>query len=432
MTETTTSPTTRHRRAWPWMLGIFLAGAVLNAITIELLPARGDRGIYILGALPVLLAMAIACALIRSGVKKTLFMIVPALLLLAGIEGMFRIYYHVYAPPRMRAYLSTPAAGDVSAGGIYSPHHYALYTLTPNVHYPDGLQHNGLGLRDHRDLAPDPDAVRIVFIGGSTTYTVGVRDNAKIFTRGLEEKLNAYYKTPLGEKHIEVINAGAGGSTSAENLMRLIFFVSELKPDLIVIQHGLNDVWARGCGEIASDFSNYRKRWSPPPVFDPRFSIAYGLSRRACEHSFFLNFAAIRLGLYKPYLLKDYTTRARRESPDADSLQTNGTGYFERNTRYMIAVAREMGAEVMLATVPVTTRVKKIREQAVPEHNALLERIAQETGCLFYDFAAEMPKDDQHLPDGRHVNQLGSDTKRNLYFNHFVKTGVIERMTGGK
>jgi len=56
-----------------------------------------------------------------------------------------------------------------------------------------------------------------------------------------------------------VVNAGLAGATSAENLSRLIFLVSEVAPDLVVIHHGLSETWTRAYGcPIQSDFSNYR------------------------------------------------------------------------------------------------------------------------------------------------------------------------------
>ena len=42
-----------------------------------------------------------------------------------------------------------------------------------------------------------------------------------------------------------------------------------------------------------------------------------------------------------------------------------------------------------------------------------------------FDFANEMVKDTSYLPDGRHVNQKGSDLKRDLLFSYFTTNGII-------
>jgi len=43
----------------------------------------------------------------------------------------------------------------------------------------------------------------------------------------------------------------------------------------------------------------------------------------------------------------------------------------------------------------------------------------------FYEIAGEMSKDTQYLPDGRHVNQKGSDLKRDLLFSYFTRNEII-------
>ena len=39
-----------------------------------------------------------------------------------------------------------------------------------------------------------------------------------------------------------------------------------------------------------------------------------------------------------------------------------------------------------------------------------------------------MATDDQHMPDGIHVSQAGSDLKRDLYFEHLIESGLVEAL----
>jgi hypothetical protein len=64
----------------------------------------------------------------------------------------------------------------------------------------------------------------------------------------------------------------------------------------------------------------------------------------------------------------------------------------------------------------------------MPQHNRLLARIAREEQVFFYDFHKEMHKDESHLPDGRHVSQTGSDFKRDLFFDYFIKEDIIPQL----
>jgi len=407
------------------LLVILVAGVGLNLFNARMGLASGRGSTYVLGAAPFLLLAGLVWMLKKKGRRHTAFTLIPVAAVLVLCEIGFRMYY-VFAPGPRRALLASPVTRNLGSESIYKPHHYAVYNLNPNVRLAEGTRHNGLGLRDHRELTgPDDQAVRIVFLGGSTTYTIGIRDNTRIFSCGLEEKLNAAYKAVLGDRRIEVINAGMGGATSAENLIRLIFFISQARPDLLVIHHGINDVLPRAQGTIRSDYGNYRTRWTSPGVFASKDSLAACLTRRLCEHSMLLNYALLTLRVYRPRKVSDYTVDGSVDSDDPRAVHTNGPEYFERNTRYMIALAREMGAEVMLATAAITPRAGEDRRVCVPQHNAILAKIAAEKKVRFYDFAAEMPKDAEHMPDGRHVSQVGSDRKRDLFFRHFVREGVI-------
>ncbi len=371
------------------------------------------------------LFLVLSCAVKLVGLKKTAFLLIPFLTVFFLFETGSRVWLSHFASRSMRKAFLTPftAPKDLGTENVYTPHHYTLYNLMPDLKLPDGTRHNHLGMRDHRELKGKNGDIRVVFIGGSTTYTIGIKDNENIFSYRLEKLLNEFYEDLLPDGHIQVINAGMGGATSAENLLRLVFFVSELRPDLVVIQHGLNDVWPRVWGDIQSDFSNYRKRWGLPDYFLEK-PIAYGLLRATVDHSVLLTFVSRKLGLISLSSIGTMITRSDVAISDS-SLDTNSAQYFERNTQYMVAICKSMGAKVLLATEAYTETSGKARTTAMPEHNQILSEIAQEEGVLFYDFHADMTKDSAHMPDGRHVNQAGSDLKADLFHAFLLKENVI-------
>jgi hypothetical protein len=203
-----------------------------------------------------------------------------------------------------------------------------------------------------------------------------------------------------------------------------------VRPDLLVVQEGINDVLPRSVGTIRSDYGNYRKIWGPPSLFDGEESIAYTSVVRLGELTMLGHFVLQRLHLARPWHVSRFSTRS--QDYDGAAVARNDSRYFERNLRYMIAIARAMGADVLLATSPVAERLDWTSEiglaRAVAEHNALNRRVAADEGVAFYDFAALMPTDPEHMPDGMHVSQLGSDLKRDLYFRHLVESGIVERL----
>jgi lysophospholipase L1-like esterase len=375
------------------------------------------------GWIPFALCAPLGWAILRAGVKLTVFALVPLLVLLGFVELGLRFYYAGFAGPEQKALLAPSTLRDRDSASVYAPHHYALYTPDPLVSRPDGLRHNRLGFRDERWLAPDPDAIRIVFLGGSSTYSERIRDNEKIFSHGLEGRLNAHFAARLDGRRV---NAGMGGATSAENLIRLAFFVSEVEPDLLVVQHGVNDVWPRMVGTLQSDYGNYRRRWRAPSVFREH-SMAHAATLWLMRLSMLGSFVANRSGMTEPHHLYAYTNREDQGPPSRKNAERNDARYFERNTRYMIALAREMGARVLLATAPTGGQAGDFHE-LVPEHNALTRAIATEEGVAFFDYAAVMVTDARHMPDGIHVSQAGSDLKRDLYFDYLIESGLAETL----
>jgi len=387
-----------------------------------------------------------------KGWKYTAFILIPYLLFLVLLETGTRIWIiHLAKRSERMLYVDHFKSPEtLGLETVYVPHHYTLYNLRPHYSTSEGTHHNRLGLRDQRDLYSKNQVIRIVFIGGSTTYTIGIKDNSEIFSYGLEQRLNEYYKDALENYRIEVVNAGMGGATSAENLLRLIFFVSQISPDLVVIQHGLNDVWPRTRANLQSDFSNYRKSWSrpqskkirsAPPLFSIDRPMISALTLSLTRKSVFLAFILKRVDYSNP---KKNPYAEEDDHPNVLSigrlvvrkdvekniayLDRNSPEYFERNTRYMVAICRSMGAQILLATEAYSAKAGKTRNLAMPEHNGLLARIAKEEQVIFYDFDKEMLKDKLHMPDGRHVSQVGSDLKRDLFFGYFIKQDIIPQL----
>jgi lysophospholipase L1-like esterase len=392
---------------------------------------------------------AISGLIFLKRMKHIIFLLLPYIVFFIMLEGGTRLWISYVMKPSARLIsidqLKNPA--NLGLETAYVPHYYTLYNLRPNFSTTKGTIHNNIGLRDHRNFPAKKHCIRIVFIGGSTTYTIGIKNNTQIFSYALEQRLNTYYHDKFAGYEIQVINAGMGGATSAENLLRLIFFVSEISPDLVVIQHGLNDIWTRATKvPIKSDFSNYRKGWDrlerKNSLFSKNRPILIALTLTGLQKSMFLVYVFKRLG----YLLPNYnyhdpdqennnntlaigTLVSRSDvKRDVKYLEQNGTKYFARNTRYMIAICRAIGSQVLLVTEPYTKKAGESRNIAMPDHNALLAKIARDENVLFYDFAQEMIKDDAHMPDGRHMSQIGSDLKSDLFFQYFVNDEIIPQL----
>jgi len=97
---------------------------------------------------------------------------------------------------------------------------------------------NSLGFRGpYFKKNKPPDTFRIVAMGGSTT--AGMYENELTYPRLLERMLNRF---STGKRKIEVINAGVWGYTSCQVMKRYKKEILDLKPDLILLMSGWNDI----------------------------------------------------------------------------------------------------------------------------------------------------------------------------------------------
>lgn len=85
--------------------------------------------------------------------------------------------------------------------------------------------------REPLPSTPAPDGVvRIVFAGGSTTYD------------GYPEAVGERLRERFGDGRVEVVNLGIPASNSATSLVLMRRFLPQLRPAIVVVYHGFNDV----------------------------------------------------------------------------------------------------------------------------------------------------------------------------------------------
>ncbi len=311
----------------------------------------------------------------------------------------------------------------------WTPHHYLNYYPSPG--YVHGLtHHNSLGYRDREFTIKKPrGTLRIIAIGGSTTYTIKVRDNNKTFTSLLEQILKKRY----GYDHVEVINAGVGGFSSWESLINLQYRVLNLEPDLVIIYHGVNDVHTRLVPHSAykSDNSGRRRQWGSPRI-------------ALWEHSTLLRIISRKLHLTRQVSLgtfvdaDTYSGAGNRldyqvsEEDQMSMLKKNPPIFFRRNLINMIDTSRRHGSRVLLATFAHSTEIdddgaKSVYEQAYEENNSVVRNVANDLSCPLFDFVKHMSADRKYWADSVHVNEDGAMLKAKLFAQHIHNNGLLPK-----
>ncbi len=168
----------------------------------------------------------------RQKLKFLVFSLTPAIVLFGTIEAVFRVAG--LDAPLVR---TRPLPGE--AGGLLRLDPELFWSLTP-----DSMQRyrgarvriNSLGLRNP-ELAPRADdELRILSLGESTTFGIGVADD-ETYTARLEAQLAAADRA----RPVTALNAGVPAWSSFQSLKYLELRGLALEPDLLLFYHEAND-----------------------------------------------------------------------------------------------------------------------------------------------------------------------------------------------
>ncbi len=336
---------------------------------------------------------------------------------------------------------------DTETDKRYRPHRYLGYALTPNF-AKDKNRHNAHGFRGAEIPVPKPEGeFRIVCVGGSTTYTSDVLDDEYAYPAVLEKVLHN-----TGKTHVRVINAGCGGWTTWESLVNLELRVcGELEPDLVVIYHAINDAHTRLVWppEAYRGDNSARREEVTTTHFSPSL----------WEQSTLLRMAAVDFGWSEPHSYGITERQLMDGHPDTyygdafrsqklagrypsgifervsaeRMFETNRPAFFRRNLRSMVAVARQHGAEAVLATFASSPLFEDKPRVASPEYvaaldemNDVIRELAAELDAPLFDFAAEFPDDKALYTDGRHMSFKGSVQKGRMFAEFVQSQQLIE------
>ena len=271
---------------------------------------------------------------------------------------------------------------------------------------------NALGYRSPERPVDAPKGQRILCAGGSTTFDIGVTDDAATWPWRLETEL-------ANDGHtVEVWNAGFPGWTSLENLLSLAQRDARLRPSLMILYQGINDLqpaahrpydpgYERGHAEIARQ--------------------ALGLELRPLpwsERSLVLERARDLLGgeeddPWDRLVAPQSDTPRLRELPDA-AIET-----FRRNVRSIAGLARVHEIRLLLVSQPLRPTASPdgvgddylagwlpgLEPDAAPAQLERLNRVLEDEAAaletLFWD-AAALPWTDEHFTDPMHFSDAGS------------------------
>jgi len=335
----------------------------------------------------------------------------------------------------------TPFFLPEPAKSLYRPHPYLPIALRPGSDYRDNDTSghiNALGLRGpERTIEKPPGTLRVICVGGSTTFGAGILGDENTYPARLEEHL----ARALPDRRVEVWNAGVPGYTTAEDVIYLGLRLIDFHPDLIVLYEGYNDFKPNRYPGFVSDYSHWRDREVVPRrgLLDHlRFYVKMGsLAARLTS----------RGGEGGDTAAQVIDPRSGDKLRRFDTVGEEGLAAFRRNLETMIAISRKAGAEVALATYahPCTGEnlsahpdlftylpaylpnlTFKGALDAFDRYNEAIRRVAEKEGALLADAARVIPADTSLFVDHVHYNAKGADL-----FAGVVAAAILPVMKSG-
>ena len=296
----------------------------------------------------------------------------------------------------------TTGEGDIPN---FAPHPYLGFALNPHASYGGIRQYNadylirrGEPIRQRAEVD-----LRVLVLGGSTSFGAGVSREQDTWIKVLEGRLRARISP-----RTDVINGGVSGYNIVENMFHYLLLLQKLEPDLVLLITGVNDVDPRLIGELRPDYSNSRMVWNGEALAHIRPSAFLSWSR-----------------LYRLLIwhridageLGHIYTIVQHPYPDVgtwrDQLKRNGSAEYERYLRTFARLLRADGRRVVIVPQPWQAQPGHLGDEyfgiGVREHNTVSARVAAEMGVPFVKEAADAAVfRPQLFWDALHFNEEGS------------------------
>ena len=225
---------------------------------------------------------------------------------------------------------------------LFEEHPQLVGALIKNANHTRGnltYSHNSLGYRsDEFTTEKRTNKTRIVTLGGSTTYGVGVNNN---------ETWPSHLAKELGDDY-EVINLAVPGYSSRENMVQSEMYLSELHPDLAIYYIGLNDLRSINIENLADDYSDFHQ-----PSLYGAFGLCKNENLPALASLKLMTLVGQKLNLIETCPNQQIVVKTREhQGVDAHALSI-----YKSNLEHIISTCKNSGYDVMFVPQPLLEEV---------------------------------------------------------------------------
>jgi lysophospholipase L1-like esterase len=342
------------------------------------------------------------------GLKNFVLTLLVSAATLASLEGVLRV----------RQWWKYGSASTGVHGVINDP---VTGLPIPKPGYKDkNITINSRGFRSPEIELPKPNRrIRLVFLGGSTTYCAEVSRNEKTWPHLVTEHLKRHW--PQAE--FDYVNAGVPGYTTAEMLTTLKRRVEVLQPDIVI------------CYEATNDLSSDSRKLAEERGLRPATGKGEGLSRLA-SYSMLLTIAELNIKI----IARQNAAKSGQKRLTFEPRQLSRP--FEARMQALVREAKQQNRIVALVTFAPKLRREQSPEERLhaavtslfympymsvdglmtgfDEYNRVIRTTASEAGVILIGGENSIPADDAHYNDSVHFKDAGAEAMAERVANGLI------------
>jgi hypothetical protein len=274
-------------------------------------------------------------------------------------------------------------------------------------------------LGDDFNFKKDSNEIRIVTLGGSTTWAMGIDSVTKIgyikdtWPMILENKLKKKYH----DKKITVYNLAQDMYASPMSLINLSFFGLSLIPDIVISNDNINDIYFTFDSDI---FPNYLPVINKYPGYKSVSQDIPQILLKSRSFNFLCFYIDRILGYdrtYNPYLYFNFKVSSNMSSKSLKNIDL-----FFKNIKTMKSICDGYNITFIATTAhyfepdSITIRFNNQYRDFLNEHN-----------IYYFDADKYIPKYDKSInTDKVHFTTKGTDIMANGYFDFLVNKNIIK------
>lgn len=343
----------------------------------------------------------------------TLVLIPYIFIILKVTKGERHSFWWLVRNGEKKLPFSMSAECGMGNGFIYCPHPFTNWSLNPsyknqlgeNSHTTDGFRKTNEADSIIQIVQNNPDAYKIVCVGGSTTYCTEVMRYQDTWPSRLNEKLS--------KENVLVFNFGVGGWGTLQSFIRCLTWFPIVCPQMVIIYQTKNDLTplfngSKMEGKIYPDYQNIMAQFSESLSFRfPKLLLYIPLL-------YLVEIKRLKKGLLNVYKPKPLAHAEGLKRVDEDIIK----GILFR-TEALINLCKMIDCDVIY--IPEVVRGGEYATILDKIYQLIPDIICKYNNAILFDIKGLIPDSDQYFVDKMHLNEKGCELFAEVLARHIKR-----------